>query len=191
MACFNDNGKMAEHGKSLREASLIGISGKQYAGKDFLTEMLLARLPGFKRVPLAHAIKQAYAKQHGLTLEEIERDKAHHRPGLIELGDWGRRQDPQYWLKQALAEPGKKIISDVRLKHEYNFLRSHGAFMIRLEADRETRAQRGNIVSETDLTETDLDDITDWDAILTNNTSADELENQLQKLLDCQNRKDS
>jgi phosphomevalonate kinase len=180
---FHDNGKMAESGKSLRNATLIGISGKQYAGKDFLTDLLLKHLPGFTKVPLALAIKRAYAEQHNLTLEEIERHKAQHRPGLIALGDWGRKQSPDYWLKQALAYPGKKIISDVRLKHEYDFLHEHGAFLIRLDADRAVRAQRGTIVNEHDPTETQLDDVQDWDAILTNNGSPKDLQRHLEQLL--------
>jgi phosphomevalonate kinase len=180
---FHDNGKMAESGKSLRNATLIGISGKQYAGKDFLTDLLLKHLPGFTKVPLALAIKRAYAEQHNLTLEEIERHKAQHRPGLIALGDWGRKQSPDYWLKQALAYPGKKIISDVRLQHEYDFLHEHGAFLIRLDADRAVRAQRGAIVNENDPTETQLDDVRDWDAILTNNGSPKDLEHQLAEYL--------
>ncbi|HEY9687271.1 MAG TPA: hypothetical protein V6C52_09870 [Coleofasciculaceae cyanobacterium] len=174
---------MAESGKSLRNATLIGISGKQYAGKDFLTDLLLAHLPGFSRVPLALAIKRAYAAQHGLTLEEIERNKAQHRPGLIALGDFGRQQSPDYWLKQALAYPGKKIISDVRLKHEYDFLREHGAFLIRLEADRTVRSARGTIVNEDDPTETQLDAMREWNAVLTNNGSPEDLESQLAKYL--------
>ena len=162
---------------------LIGISGKQYAGKDFLTDLLLARLPQFRRVPLAGAIKKAYAAQHGLTVEEVEANKAQHRPGLIALGDWGRAQDPDYWLKQVLAEPGPKIISDVRLLREHDLLRQHGAFLIRLEADRAVRALRGQIVSESDPTETQLDAVTDWDAVLTNNDGLEALERQVDSLI--------
>ncbi|MBX2860924.1 MAG: hypothetical protein KTR14_06800 [Vampirovibrio sp.] len=153
--------------------TIIGISGKQYAGKDALADYLIQHLPGFQKIPLAGAIKQAYAQQHGLTLAEIEADKAIYRPGLIALGDWGRQQDPDYWIKQVLAIPGPKVISDVRLKREYELLRTSSAYLIRLEAHRSVRAQRGNIVSETDATECDLDDVTDWDYTLTNNGTLD------------------
>lgn len=148
--------------------SLIGISGKQYSGKDVLADALVEHLPGFRKIPLALAIKRAYGEKHHLTLEEIEADKAIHRPGLIALGDWGRSQDPDFWLKQVLAIPGPKIISDVRLKREYELLRASGAFLIRVDADRAVRLTRGNLVSETDLTECDLDSIQDWDAVLVN-----------------------
>lgn len=168
--------------KSLRNCDLIGIAGKQYSGKDVLARLLLEKLPHFQQVPLAGAIKEVYASQQGLSLEEIEANKAQHRPGLIALGDWGRRQDPDYWLKRALAKPGPKIISDVRLKREYDLLKAQGAFLIRLNADRDIRAQRGQIVSEDDPTERELDSVTDWDAVLSNNGSLEALKAQVDAL---------
>lgn len=169
--------------KQLRSAQLIAISGKQYSGKDLLAQLIMEQLPDFRKTPLAFAIKQAYAQQHGLSLAEIEAHKAQHRPGLIALGDWGRQQDPDYWLKQVLAQPGKKIISDMRMKREYDLLRQQGAFLIRLNADRKIRAQRGTIVSEQDPTENELDAVVDWDAILTNNATVAELREQIALLL--------
>lgn len=165
--------------KQLHNAQLIAISGKQYSGKDLLAELIMAQLPEFRKTPLAFAIKQTYAQQHGLSLVDIETNKAQHRPGLIALGDWGRQQDPDYWLKQVLAQPGKKIISDMRMKREYDLLRQQDAFLIRLNADRKIRAQRGTIVSEHDPTENELDTVTDWDAILTNNATVAKLREQI------------
>jgi phosphomevalonate kinase len=171
---------MAETRKKLQNAPIIGISGKQFAGKDVLTRLLLQHLPTFRQIPLALAIKQAYAQQHGLTLEQIEASKAQYRPGLITLGDWGRAQDPDYWIKQVLSQPGQKIISDVRLQREYDLLREQGAFLIRVNADRAVRAQRGQLVSEDDPTECALDSTQDWDAVLINNHTVAELATQLE-----------
>ncbi len=168
---------------SMRKASIIAISGKQFSGKDQLTEILIKHLPNFTQIPLALAIKQAYGEKYGLSLDEIEANKAQHRPGLIKLGDWGRSQDPDYWLKQVLESSGNKIISDVRLKREYDLLKAQDAFLIRLEASREIRSQRGTLVSENDLTECDLDNTSHWDALLRNEGSIQELEEQLKKLL--------
>jgi phosphomevalonate kinase len=163
---------------------IIGLSGKQFAGKDAATAYLLKRLPQFRQIPLAGAIKLAYAKQHGLTLEALEANKAKHRPGLIELGDWGRAPDPDYWLKQALVLPGPKIISDVRMRREYDVLRQAGAFLIRVTADRSVRADRGQLIKEEDPTERDLDDVAGWDAVITNNSSLKALHRQLDDLLE-------
>jgi phosphomevalonate kinase len=181
-----DNGKMPKTGqpaKPIEQYEIIAIAGKQYSGKDTLAQLLLKRLPTFKQIPIAQAIKIAFAQQHGLTVEEVEAHKAEYRPGLIALGDWGRAQDPDYWLKQVLSQPGKKLISDVRLKREYDLLKAHGALLIRLEASREVRALRGQIVSEDDPTENELDTITNWDWVLVNHGSVADLEAALQERL--------
>ena len=162
---------------------IIGISGKQFTGKDVLADILTDQLPGFKKLPLALAIKEAYAAKQGVSLAEIEQNKPQRRPGLIAMGDWGRKQDPHYWLKLVMADPQPKIISDVRLKREYDFLKENGAFLIRLNADRDIRAERGKIVSENDPTECELDSITDWDAVLSNNGEVQELRMQVAKML--------
>lgn len=173
---------MPETRTELKNAQIIAISGKQYSGKDLLARLIMERLPEFRKVPIAQAIKQEYARRHQLTLEEIEANKAHYRPDLIALGDWGRAQDPDYWLKQVLAQPGKKIISDLRMKREYDLLKEYGAYLIRLNADRDVRAKRGTIVSEHDPTENELDAIRDWDAILTNNQTIQQLAEQVDLL---------
>ncbi|MGE0199423.1 MAG: hypothetical protein AB7P76_00490 [Candidatus Melainabacteria bacterium] len=165
------------------DLTLIGISGKQFAGKDQLAHILLECLPGFRQLPLALAIKTAYAEREGITLEALEANKAAHRPGLIALGDWGRAQDAHYWLKKVLAAPGKKIVSDVRLQREFDGLKAAGGYLIRLEADRAVRAARGTIVSEFDTTECELDHETRWDAVLTNNGTLEELRSQVAGLL--------
>jgi phosphomevalonate kinase len=148
---------------------LIGLSGKQFVGKDQVCQILLEKLPAYRQLPLALAIKQRYAAEHQITLELLEANKAHHRPGLIALGDWGRAQDPDYWLKQVVDEPGHLIISDVRLLREFELLKSLGAFMIRVNASRAVREIRGTLVNETDPTECQLDEVTGWDAVLENN----------------------
>jgi len=155
---------------------LIGISGKQYAGKDLLAGLIQKHWPQYQKIPLAYAIKKAYADEQGLTLDQVEANKAQHRPGLIEKGNWGRAQDPDYWLKLVLNSQTPTIISDVRLLREHTLLRQAGALLIRLNADRDTRSARGQLVSEKDPTECELDEVNDWDLVLENNQSAGELE---------------
>jgi len=165
--------------KTLASVEIIGISGKQFSGKDVLTAMLLKHLPGFRQVPIAAAIKQRYAKINSLTLDEIETHKADHRAGLIALGDQGRSQDPDYWLHAVLNTPGKKIVSDIRLQREAALFRRYGAFLIRLNADRSIRAHRGRLQKEDDPTECELDTWPDWDWVLSNNGTLEEMEDLL------------
>ena len=153
---------------------IVIFSGKQFCGKDTLAQIMLEQMPEFKRFAMGDVIKKTYSEQSGISVEEIESNKAFHRPALIELGNWGRQQDPDYWLKKIIEQDGNIFVTDVRMKHEYEVFKSAGAISIRIEAPREIRATRGQLVNENDITETDLDEITEWDYIVHNDK---ELEN--------------
>lgn len=155
--------------------NIIIFSGKQYSGKDTVAKILLENMPEYKRCAMGDIIKLEYGKQKGLTYEEIERNKPIYRPDLIALGNWGRSQDPDYWLKKIVSQTGKIMVTDVRVQHEYDVFKEAGAITIRVEASRETRAQRGELVGEEDITEIGLDHITDWDYVIENNSDYETL----------------
>lgn len=149
---------------------IIIFSGKQYAGKDTAAQILLDELPSYRRFAMGDVIKQEYGKLNNVSFEEIEANKPKYRQGLIDLGNWGRAQDKDYWLKKIIEQEGNIVVTDVRIKHEYELFKSNGAIAVRIEADRELREQRGGkLVGEDDVTEVDLDDIQDWDYIIDNN----------------------
>lgn len=158
-----------------QQKKLIVFSGKQFSGKDTVAKILLERLTSFKRIGIGDAIKMMYSKKTGLSLEEIEKNKSVYRQDLIDLGDWGRAQDPDYWLNSIVAYDGNTIVTDIRVKHELDLFRSHGAFAIRVEATEEARSKRGVLASKDDATETQLDSITDWDYVIENNEGYEEL----------------
>lgn len=149
---------------------IIIFSGKQYSGKDTAGKILLEVLPDFKRCAMGDIIKYEYGKQHNLTYDEIEKNKSQYRAGLIELGNWGRSQSPDYWLNKIIETEGNIIVTDVRVPHEYEVFKNAGAISIRIEASREVRSQRGQLIGETDITEVGLDDVTDWDYVIENNS---------------------
>ena len=149
---------------------IIIFSGKQYSGKDTAGKILLKKMPDFHRCAMGDIIKFEYGRKHNLTYNEIEANKSKYRAGLIELGNWGRSQSPDYWLEKIIESEGNIIVTDVRVKHEYETFKKAGAIAIRVEADRDIRAQRGELIGETDVTEVDLDDVTDWDYIIYNNS---------------------
>ena len=154
---------------------LICISGKQYSGKDTLAKILLNEFTDFKRIGIGDAIKVEYGKKHNLTYEEIDSNKGKYRTGLIELGDWGRSIDPDFWLKKIIESDENIIVTDVRLIHEAEVFKKAGAFLIRVEADYSTRSKRGVITNANDLTETSLDDFKEFDYIIENNGDYQEL----------------
>ena len=166
------------------ESKIIIFSGKQFSGKDTLAKIMLDKMPEFRRLAMGDIIKHEYGLQHNLTYEEIETNKPKHRPGLIELGNWGRSQDPDYWLKKIISQDGCIMVTDTRVEHEYNMFKKAGALTIRVEASREARAQRGELVGECDITETGLDHIKEWDFVVENNSSYEDLVKKADELID-------
>ena len=161
---------------------IIILSGKQYSGKETAAKILLQNLTDFKRIGLGDAIKIEYGEQKGLTFEEIEKNKAQYRQDLINLGNKRRSEDKDYWIKKVIKMPGNIVVPDVRVKRELEFFKQANAITIRVEASRETRALRGTLVGETDVTETDLDDIKDWDFVIHNDSTYENLQAEINQL---------
>lgn len=164
--------------------NIIIFSGKQYAGKDTAAKIMLDKMPNYRRCAMGDIIKLTYGAQKGLTYDEIEKNKAKYRSDLIVLGNWGREQDPDYWLNKIIKQKGNIIVTDVRVPHEYEVFKSAGAITIRVEATRETRAKRGQLVGENDITEVGLDNEKNWDYIIDNNSTYEYLKSQVEKIVD-------
>lgn len=164
--------------------NIIIFSGKQYAGKDTAAKIMLDKMPNYRRCAMGDIIKLTYGAQKSLTYDEIEENKAKYRSDLIVLGNWGREQDPDYWLKKIIKQKGNIIVTDVRVPHEYEVFKNAGAITIRVEATRETRAKRGQLVGENDITEVGLDNEKNWDYIIDNNSTYEHLKSQVEKIID-------
>lgn len=162
---------------------IIVFSGKQFSGKDTVAKVLLEKFKSFKRIGIADAIKLKYSLKTGISVEEIEKNKPVYRQDLIDLGNWGRAQNPDYWLNSIIEYEGNTIVTDIRMKHELDVFRSHGAFTVRVEAKEEVRRKRGKLVSGNDTTETELDNIKDWDYVFDNNGSYEDLQNNIPELI--------
>ena len=162
---------------------IIIFSGKQYSGKDTAAKIMLEEMKDYRRCAMGDIIKITYGKEKNLSYEEIEKNKPLYRQDLINLGNWGREQDPDYWLKKILEQEGNIIVTDVRVPHEYEVFKNAGAITIRVEATRETRSQRGTLIGENDITETGLDNIEDWDYVIDNNEDYETLKNKVKKII--------
>lgn len=163
--------------------TIIIFSGKQYSGKDTVAKIMLAEMPEFRRCAMGDIIKLTYGKENGLTYEEIEKNKSIYRQDLIDLGNWGRSQSPDYWLNKIIEQDGNIMVTDVRVPHEYEVFKNAGAISIRVEADRETRASRGELIGETDITEVGLDHITDWNYVIENNSDYETLKEKVFQII--------
>jgi phosphomevalonate kinase len=164
---------------------IITFSGKQYSGKDTAAKILLDLMPSYRRCAMGDIIKIEYGRLNNLTYEEIENNKTQYRQGLIDLGNWGRSQSPDYWLKKIIEQDGNIVVTDVRIKHEYDVFKNAGAITIRVEADRDIRESRGGkLIGEDDVTEIDLDDIQDWDFLIDNNKDYETLKKEVLKIVE-------
>ena len=169
---------------------IIMFSGKQYSGKDTVAKIMLEMMPEFRRCAIGDIIKLTYGEEHGLTYEQIEQNKAFYRPELIKLGNWGRAQHPDYWLKKIIEQDGNIMVTDVRVPHEYEVFKNAGAVSIRVEASRETRLARGGSLSgEDDITEVGLDNISDWDFVIHNDEDYATLKDKALEIVNCLNLK--
>ena len=163
---------------------IIIFSGKQYSGKDTAAKILMEEMPSFKRCAMGDIIKIEYGKIHNLTYEEIEKNKAQYRQGLIDLGNWGRAQSPDFWIEKIISQEGNIVVTDVRIKHEYEVFKQAGAISIRVEANREIREARGGkLVGEDDITEVDLDNIQDWDFLIDNSKDYETLKKNVLEIV--------
>ena len=164
---------------------IITFSGKQYSGKDTAAKILMEAMPDFRRCAMGDIIKIEYGKLNNLTYEEIEANKAWYRQGLIDLGNWGRAQSPDYWLEKIIEQEGNLVVTDVRIKHEYEIFKNAGAITIRVEADRDIREARGGkLIGEDDVTEVDLDNIQDWDFVIDNNKDYESLKTKVLEIVE-------
>ena len=104
---------------------------------------------------------------------------------MIDLGNWGRNQSPDYWLDKIVAQQGDIVVTDVRIKHEYEVFKKAGAISIRVDADRNIREARGGkLIGENDVTEIDLDDVQDWDYRIENNEDYSVLKQKVLKIVE-------
>lgn len=162
---------------------IIIFSGKQYSGKDTLAKIMLNAMPDYHRCAMGDIIKLEYGRANNLTYEEIEKNKSQYRQDLIDLGNWGRSQSDDYWIKKIIAEDGNIMVTDVRVPFEYNTFKSAGAIAIRVNCPREIRQTRGDLIGETDITEVGLDDITDWDFTINNDSDIMSLEKKAEEII--------
>lgn len=159
------------------------VSGKRYAGKDTVADLLAEHMRDagrcIVRTSFALGVKVDAAIAYGLDAERLINDSAYkeqHRKILIDHGAAMRAADPDYWVKRAweaaAASIGMQngatcqqrpvvIVSDWRFPNEADWIALRTAIIrVRVSADNWTRAQRGwayNEVVDTDVSEVSLD----------------------------------
>jgi hypothetical protein len=162
----------------------IAFGYRMGVGKDTAVNYLIQKHGG-TRVSFAGPIYDilAYAqKRCGFTPHK-------DRQFLQYIGaEWGRRQDPDIWVKLALeasAETqGNVFISDLRFPNEFEALKRDGWICVKLiRTDPEDRVGTG---TATHISETALDGVPDeeWDYVIANDGTLEEFEAKIKQIYD-------
>ncbi|XP_045501084.1 probable phosphomevalonate kinase [Colias croceus] len=175
---------------------ILLFSGKRKCGKDFLTDNLQKRLGDkCEVIKISLPIKSYWAKELNLNLNEMLSDSTYKEQYRLELINWSdkmREQDYGCFCRAACQTAQDKpiwIVSDIRRKTDIKwFKENYGDVIrtIRLEADEETRKERGyQFKSGVDdvVSECDLDDFVGWDLVINNGRDREPLEKQLEQVM--------
>jgi DNA helicase HerA-like ATPase len=163
----------------------VAISGKAGSGKSTFADLLVSSLAErgicAKRFAFGTRLKQETEAAYG-----VRKGDPAGRACLVYHGERRRATDPLYWIRLLARDIDAEgsyvfpVIDDLRFTTELAWAMGAGFFVVRLEADRETRLARllaaghdGSIVDHTEPTETGLDRSgEDFDAVYENGDGA-------------------
>ncbi|KAF5396236.1 Phosphomevalonate kinase [Paragonimus heterotremus] len=179
----------------VKNSACILISGKRKSGKDYMTRLILRRCYEAQLITtvlhLSFPIKSHFASTHGLDLAELLTDgpyKERYRKQMVAWGEQELDRDPYIFTRQCLNQaiasthsssiPDVFIVADCRrsadLSYFVDIFKRSNCILIRLCASNEVRANRGWIYTpsiDDEETECGLDNVTDWDYVLNNDSS--------------------
>ncbi|KAM9851945.1 phosphomevalonate kinase isoform 1-T2 [Aulostomus maculatus] len=175
---------------------VLVFSGKRKSGKDYVTDLILNRLGAEVCciVRLSGPLKQQYAQEHGLDLEQLLGPgpyKEQYRADMIRWGEGRRRQDPGFFCRLATrgAQQPVWVVSDARRLSDLQWFWAEfpqQTRCVRVQSSESTRKQRGwsftKGVDDAD-SECGLDEGVTFDWTITNEAAGPPLEEQLQPIL--------
>ena len=185
---------------------LLAISGKRFSGKDTLAALLVqhARARGVTLETYAFAAesKRMFTAERALAgvsvdLERLQHDrdyKERWRPELTPFTMDALARDPLVFCRSVAerieASAAASLVTDVRLRLEVTHLRSRFRLhLVRIARSDATRAASGwafTPSADDHPTETQLDDPSLWDEVMTNDGSVEELSAKAEALIAAQ-----
>ena len=161
----------------------IAFMGPMRSGKDASAEIAI-RLYGGEIIKFAQPLydmqKYIYERSY-LTCPDKDRLL------LQWLGtEWGRSKDPYVWvnifLKDLENKQGHLYVTDCRFKNEARILREHGFKLYRIDRPLEERIKAGASLM-THASEKDLEDFDEYDEVIDNSKTLEDLEQLLKAAL--------
>ena len=157
----------------------IAFGFKMRSGKDTCVDYLLSKYGG-KRVTFAKPLYDALYSVQNIFGLPMSKD----REFLQMIGDWARKKDDNIFVNLAINRhsdfTGNKFCNDLRFLMEYEALKKDGWTCIKINRD-----THSDNVGSTHRSETELESIRneDWDFIIDNNGTIEELHAKLDAIV--------
>jgi len=159
----------------LKNRLLIAISGKSRVGKDTAADFLCEKISFKKRLSFAAAIYDITEFSQKRLLKPVEKDpKALQKLGECFKEIYGRDVWKNVVKDEINSCDGNIIVTDLRFKTDFQMLKSMGFFIIRINRKDRIIDRDPNHISEIDL-----DDCNEFDIIIDNDISLDNLKRSI------------
>jgi len=166
---------------------LLGIAGKKRSGKDTVCKLIQELIPHrrIEKLAFADALKKELADATGQTVEFINNNKEIFRAGLQWWGTEFRRGlfGDKYWIQKWLDGVVKMdgnvwmvIVPDVRFYNEAKTIVDAGGWMLHVK-------RTSLVSSDTHQSETEMGDNYNYNEIIYNDGSIEDLKGELRKLI--------
>jgi hypothetical protein len=165
---------------------LIGLCGKALSGKDTVGNYLHDRYD-FYRTAIAAYPKRVLKNLYDLSYEQLwgdQKEVVDPRYGFSPryimqfwLNDCCKHIDPNIWIRicqqtvNAALATRSVVVTDVRFQDEAQMIRNLNGYLIKIFRDG-AQASQG---IKNHISEHDLDNWADWDLVLNNNDTLDDL----------------
>lgn len=178
-------------------SKIIAVSGKIGSGKSTLCDIIGSMVGQHKILAFADDLKHIVSILCGLPIGSMYTEEGKNTfvesygmtagEMLQKIGTDVLRQhfDTDIWVKSLynkIKEGDMVLIPDVRFPNEAQFLRDKGATLIRINGDpvgNRAKSKR----DQTHPSETALDSWADWDLVIENDGTLEELKEKVQKFL--------
>lgn len=163
------------------DIKIVAISGKAGSGKTTVSHHLADKY-GYTGLNFADALKEEAIR---MGWDAVKDDRG--RKLLQRLGQVGREYTEDCWvnLLESLIkdtfQTDKVVVGDCRYKNEALWVRSKGGILLRIERPDNPWALKGDAAQH--HSETDLDGFCDFDAVVVNDGTLDELREKIDEAL--------
>uniref|UniRef100_A0A1B6M1B1 Phosphomevalonate kinase n=1 Tax=Graphocephala atropunctata TaxID=36148 RepID=A0A1B6M1B1_9HEMI len=176
---------------------ILLFSGKRKSGKDKITDLLFERVKEEAvLIKISAPIKSHFSKSQGLDYDQLMSTSSYKEQFRLEMIKWSeqvRQSDHGHFCRAAIemTNADKKpiwIVSDMRRQTDLQWFRDNYEHIttVRVWSSEEQRTDRGWVFTsgiDDQETECDLDSVGEWDLIIENNGTLDDLQSDIERIV--------